>query len=163
MLSCVTKNQIFRCSLLPLSLMCERWIVKFTARCPPRYGTQESTGVSAFTPARGDKCLFLPKGLPQSHQQESTVVKKPRLRPHAHAACVPGIEAAALYPIGAEAFMLSPGDNPVITHCSLARFLKGSLFAWNPHLQKLRHTSQHTALCLTGTIFSGGLLHIKIW
>lgn len=61
MLSCVTRNQIFRCSLLPLSLMCECWIVKFTARCPLRCGTQESTGVSAFTAARGDKCLSFQK------------------------------------------------------------------------------------------------------
>lgn len=61
MLSCLTRNQIFRCSLLPLSLMCECWIVKFTARCLLLCGTQESTGVSAFTPTWGDKCLSFQK------------------------------------------------------------------------------------------------------
>lgn len=61
MLSCVTRNQIFRCSALPLSLMCECWIVKFTARCRPPCGTQESTAAGAFTAARGDKRLSFQK------------------------------------------------------------------------------------------------------
>lgn len=70
---------------------------------------------------------FLPKGLPQSHQQESTVVKNPCQLRHAHTVCVPQIETDALYPIGAVAFILIPGENPVITHYSMALFVMGSL------------------------------------
>lgn len=66
MLSCATRNQIFRCSLLPLSLMCECWIAKFTARYPLWRGTQESTAVNALTPVRGDKCLSFRKVYPRT-------------------------------------------------------------------------------------------------
>ncbi len=62
--------------------------------------------------------LFLPKGLPQSHQQESTVVKNPRLLRHAHTVYVPQIDTEALCLIGTVAFILIPGDNPIITFLS---------------------------------------------
>lgn len=71
MLSCATRNQIFRCSLLPLSLMCECWIAKFTVRCPLWCGTQESTAVSALTPVRGDKCLSFRKVYPRTRINSS--------------------------------------------------------------------------------------------
>lgn len=49
----------------------------------------------------------------------------------ARSRCMCASDWLYLYLIGA-AFILIPGDNPIITHFSLALLLKGSLFTWNP-------------------------------
>lgn len=141
MLSCVTRNQIFQCSLLPLSLMCECWIIEFTARCLMRCGTQESSGVSAFTPARGDKCLSFQKvyhWVINKNQQWwkilacfGTLIKY---------VCASDCYSSVISYVGTVTFKLIPGDNPIITHFSLAKFVKGVSVCLKPIIHKRYHT-----------------------
>lgn len=63
---------------------------------------------------------FLPKGLPQSHQQESTAVKNPRLLRHAPV-CLQ-TATSVLHPIDTTAVKLIPHDITVITLFSVPHF-----------------------------------------
>lgn len=66
---------------------------------------------------------FLPKGLPQSHQQESTAVKNPRLHRHARV-CLQTV-TVVLHPIDTTAVKLISCDITVITLFSVPRFSRG--------------------------------------
>lgn len=98
-----------------LSVWCaECWIVKFTARCLLRCGTQESTGVSAFTPARGDKRLSFRKVYHRVINKNQQWWKAPAC----FSTLIKYLCCIRAY-VSTVTFELSPADNPIITLFSL--------------------------------------------